>query len=75
MTVTGELRVQAGGGGEPVLLMLHGLGATGDVWNGWTSLLGAQWPGRWLAPDPPGHGGSDPLPRYSFGALAASVAS
>jgi pimeloyl-ACP methyl ester carboxylesterase len=73
--VTGELRVQAGGGGEPVLLMLHGLGATGDVWNGWTSLLGAQWPGRWLAPDLPGHGGSDPLPRYSFGALAASVAS
>ncbi|HEU4543696.1 MAG TPA: alpha/beta fold hydrolase [Jiangellaceae bacterium] len=69
-----ELRVQAGGDGEPVLLLLHGLGATGDVWNGWATLLDAQWPGRWLAPDLPGHGGSDPLPRYSFGAVAASVA-
>jgi pimeloyl-ACP methyl ester carboxylesterase len=27
------LRVHQGGSGEPVLLLLHGLGATGDVWQ------------------------------------------
>ena len=56
-----------------MLLLLHGLGATGDVWNGWPPVLSERWPGRWLAPDLPGHGGSEPLPRYSFGDLAASL--
>jgi pimeloyl-ACP methyl ester carboxylesterase len=68
------LRVHQGGGGEPVLLLLHGLGATGDVWQGWWPLLAKRWPGRWLAPDLPGHGGSPPLPDYSFQSLAAAVA-
>jgi pimeloyl-ACP methyl ester carboxylesterase len=69
------LRVQEGGSGEPVLLLLHGLGATGDVWDGWQPLLARRWPGRWLAPDLPGHGGSRPLPSYTFDTLAAAVAS
>jgi pimeloyl-ACP methyl ester carboxylesterase len=68
------LRVHQGGSGEPVLLLLHGLGATGDVWEGWRPLLARRWPGRWLAPDLPGHGGSRPLSRYTFGTLAAAVA-
>ena len=68
------LRVHQGGSGEPVLLLLHGLGATGDVWQGWWPLLAQQWPGRWLAPDLPGHGGSPPLPGYTFQSLAAAVA-
>src|SRR5215472_5621151 len=68
------LRVQQGGSGEPVLLLLHGLGATGDVWEGWRPLLARRWPGRWLAPDLPGHGGSPPLPGYTFESLAAAVA-
>ena len=34
------LRVHHGGRGEPVLLLLHGLGATGDVWQGWRPLPG-----------------------------------
>ena len=68
------LRVREGGSGEPVLLLLHGLGATGDVWEGWRPLLARRWPGRWLAPDLPGHGGSRPLPRYTFESLAAAVA-
>ncbi len=68
------LRVHQGGSGEPVLLLLHGLGATGDVWEGWRPLLDRQWPGRWLAPDLPGHGGSRPLPGYTFESLAAAVA-
>ena len=68
------LRVVEGGSGEPVLLLLHGLGATGDVWQGWRPLLARRWPGRWLAPDLPGHGGSRPLPRFTFESLAAAVA-
>ena len=68
------LRVHQGGSGEPLLLLLHGLGATGDVWGGWRPLLARRWPGRWLAPDLPGHGGSPPLAAYTFGGLAAAVA-
>ena len=68
------LRVHQGGSGEPVLLLLHGLGATGDVWQGWQPWLARRWPGHWLAPDLPGHGGSPPLPGYTFDALAAGVA-
>jgi len=56
------------------LLLLHGLGATGDVWDGWRPLLARRWPGRWVAPDLPGHGGSPPLPAYTFDAFAAAVA-
>jgi pimeloyl-ACP methyl ester carboxylesterase len=68
------LRVHQGGSGEPVLLLLHGLGATGDVWAGWRPLLARRWPGRWLAPDLPGHGGSPPLARYTFDGFATAVA-
>ncbi|GAB1640871.1 alpha/beta fold hydrolase [Krasilnikovia sp. MM14-A1259] len=69
-----DLRVQQGGDPGPVLLLLHGLGATGDVWGGWPDLLRHRWPGRWIAPDLPGHGGSAPLERYTFDGLAAAVA-
>jgi len=68
------LRVQGGGNGEPLLVLLHGLGATGDVWAGWRPLLARRWPGRWLAPDLPGHGGSPPLAGYTFDGFAAAVA-
>jgi pimeloyl-ACP methyl ester carboxylesterase len=68
-----RLRVQRGGTGDPVLLLLHGLGATGDVWQGVHELLPGLWPGSWITPDLPGHGGSAPLPQYSFGHLAAGV--
>jgi pimeloyl-ACP methyl ester carboxylesterase len=63
-----------GGSGEPVLLLLHGLGATGDVWRDWFPLLASRWPGRWVAPDLPGHGGAAPLPEYSFQSLAVALA-
>ena len=68
------LWVHHGGSGAPVLLLLHGLGATGDVWEGWRPLLARRWPGRWLAPDLPGHGGARPLPSYTFDTLAGAVA-
>jgi pimeloyl-ACP methyl ester carboxylesterase len=68
------LHVRHGGRGEPVLLLLHGLGANGDVWSGLHDVLSARWPGRWVTPDLPGHGRSRPLPRYTLGRLAAAVA-
>jgi pimeloyl-ACP methyl ester carboxylesterase len=37
-------------------------------------LLRRRWPGHWLAPDLPGHGGSAPLATYTFDGLAAAVA-
>jgi pimeloyl-ACP methyl ester carboxylesterase len=65
-----ELRVRSGGQGEPVVLLLHGLGATAEVWDGLVPLL----PGAWVAPDLPGHGGSASLPEYTFAAVAEAVA-
>lgn len=67
------MRVRQGGSGDPVLLLLHGLGGTAEVWNAVTAELDGSWPCRWVAPDLPGHGGSAPLPSYSFGHLAAAV--
>lgn len=69
-----DLRVRGAGGAGTTLLLLHGLGATGDVWDRWRPLLAERWRGRWVAPDLPGHGGSAPLRRYSFGSLATAVA-
>ncbi|MFC0532443.1 alpha/beta fold hydrolase [Phytohabitans kaempferiae] len=66
-----DLRVRAGGTEPPVVLLLHGLGATGEVWSDLTDLLG---PAAWIAPDLPGHGGSAALPAYSFAAVAEAVA-
>ena len=59
---------------RPVLLLLHGMGATGDVWLPWAPLLEQHWPGRWLAPDLAGHGWSAPLPTYSFEGFAERIA-
>jgi pimeloyl-ACP methyl ester carboxylesterase len=70
-----RLRVHEGGSGEPLLVLLHGLGATSDLWDRWRPLLARRWPGRWLAPDLPGHGGSPPLPAYTFDGFAAAIAS
>lgn len=69
-----SLHVRDTGAGQPQLLLLHGLGATGDVWAGMLESAADRWPGRVVAPDLPGHGCSAPLERYSFDALAAEVA-
>lgn len=70
------LRVLEGGRDEhgPLLLLLHGLGATKEAWSPLLSLLDAKWPGVWLAPDFPGHGASAPCAHDSYGAYAAAVA-
>ena len=74
MAASEHLFVRRGGAGAPALLLLHGLGATGAVWDGLAALLPETWPGAWIVPDLPGHGRSARLPRYSFGGLAAEVA-
>lgn len=56
------------------LLLIHGLGATGRVWDGWQKLLDERWPERWLAPDLPGHGSAEPLDGYTFSAMAERLA-
>jgi len=57
-----------------VVLLLHGMGATGDVWDGFHRVLDRRWPGQWVTPDLPGHGGSAPLSSYSFDRIAEAVA-
>jgi pimeloyl-ACP methyl ester carboxylesterase len=57
----------------PVLVLLHGLGATGEVWSGLVDLVGSDWPGPVLVPDLPGHGRSARLRRYSFGSMTAAI--
>jgi pimeloyl-ACP methyl ester carboxylesterase len=63
--------VRRGGTGTPVFLLLHGMGATADVWNGLIAALG---PRAYVAPDLPGHGGSPALPGYTFAAVAEAAA-
>ncbi|GAA3557802.1 alpha/beta hydrolase [Kribbella ginsengisoli] len=48
------------------LVLLHGLGANGRVWDGWAQPR--------VAPDLPGHGSAPTLPKYTFEAMAAAVA-
>ncbi len=66
-----DLRVLRGGSDGPAVLLLHGLGATADVWTGFGRALGST---AWTAPDLPGHGGTAALPEYSFAAVADAVA-
>jgi len=69
-----ELHVEEGGSAGPPLLLLHGLGATGDVWNAMIPLLRQHWQGRWLIPDFRGHGRSLHQAPYSYATYAADVA-
>jgi len=65
------LRVLRGGTRPPLALLLHGLGATADVWCGVGAALGDR---AWAAPDLPGHGGSPALSEYTFARVADAVA-
>jgi pimeloyl-ACP methyl ester carboxylesterase len=66
--------MEQGGQGPDLLLMLHGMGATGAVWSPVCASADARWAGRWVVMDLPGHGRSDRQDSYAIGQYAASVA-
>lgn len=68
------MRVLQGGSRGPTVLPLHGLGATADVWAGLVGALGERADRARVAPNLPGRGESEPLPHYSFAAVAEAVA-
>ena len=65
---------RSGGSGDELLLLLHGLGATGAVWDRMLPLVEASWPGSWAVPDLRGHGRSPAEPPYGYAVHAADVA-
>ncbi|RFU23180.1 alpha/beta fold hydrolase [Geodermatophilus marinus] len=65
---------RSGGSGEHLLVLLHGLGATGAVWDRLLPLVERDWPGAWAAPDLRGHGRSPAEPPYGYAVHAADVA-
>ena len=67
------LFVERGGAGPELVVLLHGLGATGAVWRGVAVRLEAQGK-RWIAPDLRGHGNSASEGPFGFGNHAADVA-
>ncbi|MFW3172622.1 alpha/beta fold hydrolase [Geodermatophilus sp. CPCC 206100] len=73
-TTRAGLAFRSGGSGDSLLLLLHGLGATGAVWNRLLPLVEASWPGSWAVPDLRGHGASVAEPPYGYAVHAADVA-
>jgi pimeloyl-ACP methyl ester carboxylesterase len=69
-----DMYTELGGEGPDLLLMLHGMGATGAVWSPMCAGANPRWKGRWLVLDLPGHGQSDRQDSYAIGQYAASVA-
>jgi pimeloyl-ACP methyl ester carboxylesterase len=66
---------RAGGSDAGALLvLLHGLGANANVFDGMTAAAPTTWPGGWLAPDLAGHGRSAWTAPYTFEGHAADVA-
>jgi pimeloyl-ACP methyl ester carboxylesterase len=70
----GGIAYASGGTDGPLLLLLHGLGATGAVWTRLLSQFQETWPGRWAAPDLRGHGLSMFEAPYGYAVHAADMA-
>ena len=68
------LSVSHGGRGDRLAVLLHGLGANRAVWTRMTEIADRHWPGRWMAPDFRGHGGSPMQGLFGYGAHAADIA-
>ena len=68
-TNVARLFLRSGGTGETTYLLLHGLGATGEVWEGFVDLIDRNKAGRWLVPDFRGHGRSPWHRPYTYGSL------
>lgn len=60
---------------EELLVLLHGLGGTGDVWVPGLEDQHDRWPGWWWAPDLAGHGTTGArLDHYTFEAVSEDLA-
>src|SRR5262245_38865876 len=68
------IHLDRGGNGDATFLLLHGLGATGAVWNDVRERIVANGLGRWIVVDLPGHGASERCELYSIGRFAADLA-
>jgi pimeloyl-ACP methyl ester carboxylesterase len=68
------LDCSSGGGGPNHLILLHGLGATREVWAPLISLVEQEGEWRWTAPDLRGHGRSPWAAPYDPATLADDVA-
>jgi pimeloyl-ACP methyl ester carboxylesterase len=64
---------EEGGDGADLLVLLHGLGATGAAWTPFLQLISTHWRGRWFVPDLPGHGHSARAAHYSVEDGAAAI--
>jgi pimeloyl-ACP methyl ester carboxylesterase len=69
-----KLSFDRGGDGDRLLVLLHGLGATRQVWRPMLQSAGVNWNSSWIAPDLRGHGASPAAMNYALGNHAADVA-
>ncbi|WP_417627650.1 alpha/beta fold hydrolase [Pararhodobacter aggregans] len=67
------LYAERGGQGARLIVLLHGLGATGAVWQGMAAGIEARGH-RWIAPDFRGHGHSPAEGPFGFGVHTADLA-
>jgi pimeloyl-ACP methyl ester carboxylesterase len=65
---------EVSGEGDDLLVLLHGMGATGDIWSPLVAARPAGFGGRVLLLDLPGHGASERLDSYAMAAVTAAVA-
>lgn len=63
-----------GGQGDALLVFVHGLAATARVWSPMLEQASSRWPGRWIAPDLRGHGGSASRSSYKIEDYAGDIA-
>ncbi|HSI16228.1 MAG TPA: alpha/beta hydrolase, partial [Sphingomonas sp.] len=70
----GGIAFERGGEGDALLVLIHGLAATARVWSPMLEQAPRRWPGRWIAPDLRGHGGSAPGASYAVADYAADIA-
>jgi pimeloyl-ACP methyl ester carboxylesterase len=66
-----KLAYDRGGDGPNLLVLLHGLGASRQVWTRFIAAM--DWPGSWVAPDFRGHGASPHASSYAMGLHASDV--
>jgi len=71
---SGGIAFERGGEGDALLVLIHGLAATARVWAPMLEQAPRRWPGRWIAPDLRGHGGSAAAGSYTTADYATDVA-